>query len=118
MQFLYILSNTYFPHFLNCSHPCGRKVQLTVVLIYISLMINDVEHLFMCLLGICLSSLEKGLFKSLPIFNWAINLFTTEFKSSSYVLDTSPFCGLQIYPNISFHSANCLFPFSVMFHAE
>ena len=70
MQFLYILSNTYFPHFLNCSHPCGRKVQLTVVLIYISLMINDVEHLFMCLLGICLSSLEKRLIRSFaPLLN-------------------------------------------------
>ena len=89
-----------------------------MILTGIFLMTNDVEQLSMHLLAICLSSLEKGLFKSLPIFNWAINLFTTEFKSSSYVLDTSPFCGLQIYPNISFHSANCLIPFSVMFHAE
>ena len=52
----------------------GMKYYIIVVLIYVFLMTNDVEHLFMYLLAICVSSLEKCLFKFFSHF-WVGLLF-------------------------------------------
>ena len=62
---LHLLQHFLSEDFLIAAILTSMRWYLTVVLMCISLIMNDVGHLFMCLLGICVSSLEKYLFTSL-----------------------------------------------------
>jgi hypothetical protein len=90
------------PEFLILAILTGEMWNLRVVLICISLMIEDVEHFLGVSQPFVISSVENSLFSSVP--NFLIRLFDfleSSFLSSSYVFNIIPLSDFTLEKNLS-----------------
>ena len=98
----------------------GIKCHPLVVSIFISLKISNVEHLVICFLFICTSSLEKCLLRSYAHF--LIGLFGFFFwmlccRSYLYILEINPM-SVASCANVLLHSVGCHFIYDFLCCAD
>ena len=106
---LHTCSSKLFVEFLMMLILTSVRWYFTEALICIPLIISDVEHIFMCLVGIC-KSLENSVLWSSACFLFGVFVFLSlSCKSCLYILEIKPLCVRSLaniflpFPRLSLH---------------
>ena len=114
-SFQHLLFTDFF--FLIMALLAAVRSYLIVLLICVSLIISTVEHLFMCLSAICISSLAKCLFwSSANFFDWVFFFFSPLILSclSHFIFWRLIHCQLVRF-HLFTHSEGCIFILFIVF---